>query len=173
MGRRIAEERGKEQTMNKTADMTADMTTDVTTDVTTEVTADKPVDATEAPSVSAKVAPMMERVLAHLTDLSSPTAVFGAPIERGEMTLIPVSKYSVSLGVGGGGGTGPKQIDAPALGGEGVGGGGAKGRPIATIIVTPQRVEIQPIIDVTRVALAGMATAVAMTLFITATIRRA
>jgi uncharacterized spore protein YtfJ len=169
MGRRIAEERGKEQTMNKTMKKTADMTADMTTDVT----ADKPVDATEAPSVSAKVAPMMERVLAHLTDLSSPTAVFGAPIERGEMTLIPVSKYSVSLGVGGGGGTGPKQIDAPALGGEGVGGGGAKGRPIATIIVTPQRVEIQPIIDVTRVALAGMATAVAMTLFITATIRRA
>jgi uncharacterized spore protein YtfJ len=89
------------------------------------------------------------------------------------MTIIPVSKYSVSLGVGGGGGVGPKQADTPAPVGEGVGGGGgAKGSPMATIILTPQRVEIQPIIDVTRVALAAMATAVALTLFITATLRR-
>ena len=161
--------------MNKTMKKTADMTTDVTADMTTDVTADKPVDATAAPTVSAKVAPMMERVLAHLTELSSPTAVFGAPIERGEMTLIPVSKYSVSLGVGGGGGTGPKQVDAPALGGEAsVAAVARRGvRLRRAIIVTPQGVEIQPIIDVTRVALAGMATAVAMTLFITAALRRA
>jgi uncharacterized spore protein YtfJ len=153
------------KTLDKTLDKTADMTTDVTTDVTLETT---------PPPVSAKLAPMMERVLARLTDLMSPTAVFGAPIERGEMTVIPVSKYSVTLGVGGGGGTGPKQADTPAPGGEGVGGGGgATGRPMATIIVTPQRVEIQPIIDVTRVALAGMATAVVMTFFIARTLRRA
>jgi hypothetical protein len=37
--------------------------------------------------------------------------------------------------------------------------------------VTPLRVEIQPIIDVTRVALAGMATALAMTLVIAAALR--
>jgi hypothetical protein len=47
----------------------------------------------------------------------------------------------------------------------------AKERPIATVVETPQRVEIQPIIDVTRVALAGMATALAMTLVIAAALR--
>jgi hypothetical protein len=47
----------------------------------------------------------------------------------------------------------------------------AEERPIAIVVVTPQRVEIQPIIYVTRVALAGMATALAMTLVIAAALR--
>jgi hypothetical protein len=40
------------------------------------------------------------------------------------------------------------------------------GRPVAAIILTPDRVQIRPIVDVTRLAFAGMATAVALALVI-------
>jgi hypothetical protein len=72
--------------------------------------------------------------------MPSPEGVFGTPIERGEVAVIPVTS--------------------------------AKGRPLATVILTPQRVEVQPVIDVTRLAFAGIAAAVAMTFFISTIFRR-
>ena len=45
-----------------------------------------------------------------------------------------------------------------ASGGGGVGGGGAsRGRPVAAIIVGPDGVSVQPVLDVTKVALSGIA----------------
>jgi hypothetical protein len=99
-----------------------------------------PLDATELPPTSTKPTPILDRVLAILTEMPSPEGAFGTPIERGEMAVIPVTS--------------------------------TKGRPLATIILAPQRVEIQPIIDVTRIAFAGLAAAVAMTLFISFALRR-
>ena len=83
---------------------------------------------------------MIDRLLAILTEVPSPEGVFGTPIERGEVAVIPVTS--------------------------------AKGRPLATVILTPQRVEVQPVIDVTRLAFAGIAAAVAMTFFISTIFRR-
>jgi uncharacterized spore protein YtfJ len=55
----------------------------------------------------------------------------------------------------------------PAQSGEGLGGGGgSQGRPVAAIILTPDGVQVRPIVDVTRVAFAGMATAVALAFLI-------
>jgi uncharacterized spore protein YtfJ len=122
---------------------------------------------------SAALAPLMERTINRLTEVAGPTAVFGAPVVRDEMTVIPCCRVSVGLGFGGGGGTGSPRADdtqaeqAPAQTGEGLGGGGgSQGRPVAAIILTPDRVQIRPIVDVTRIAFAGMATAVALALLI-------
>jgi uncharacterized spore protein YtfJ len=129
----------------------------------------------------------MERTINRLTEVAGPTAVFGAPVERGDTTVIPCCRVSVGLGFGGGGGAGPARAEvaqgdtqteqaqtgqAPMATGEGIGGGGgSQGRPVAAIILTPGRVQIRPIVDVTRVAFAGMATAVALALLIGRTLR--
>jgi uncharacterized spore protein YtfJ len=135
---------------------------------------------------NASLAPLMERTITRLTEVAGPTAVFGAPVERGDTTVIPCCRVSVGLGFGGGGGAGPArtgeaqgdtQADtqaghAPTATGEGIGGGGgSQGRPVAAIVLTPGRVQIRPIVDVTRVAFAGMATAVALALLIGRTLR--
>ncbi|HEY7091828.1 MAG TPA: spore germination protein GerW family protein [Ktedonobacterales bacterium] len=137
---------------------------------------------TRPTSNSAALAPLMERTITRLTEVAGPTAVFGAPVERGETTVIPCCRVSVGLGFGGGGGAGPARAEeaqgetqtdqtqtsqVPTATGEGIGGGGgSQGRPVAAIILTPGRVQIRPIVDVTRVAFAGMATAVALALVI-------
>jgi uncharacterized spore protein YtfJ len=134
--------------------------------------------ATRPAPTSATLAPLMERTINRLTEVAGPSAVFGAPIVRDDMTVIPVCRVSVGLGFGGGGGSGPARAEdaheedahaeqAPASTGEGLGGGGgSQGRPVAAIVLTPGQVQIRPIIDVTRVAFAGMATAVALALLI-------
>lgn len=126
---------------------------------------------------SATLAPLMDRTITRLTEVAGPTAVFGAPVERGDTTVIPCCRVSVGLGFGGGGGAGPARAEGAqgdtqtdqtqTAAGEGIGGGGgSQGRPVAAIILTPDRVQIRPIVDVTRVAFAGMATAVALALLI-------
>jgi len=139
---------------------------------------------TRPASNSASLAPLMERTITRLTEVAGPTAVFGAPVERGETTVIPCCRVSVGLGFGGGAGPartgeaqGETQADTqagqtPTATGEGIGGGGgSQGRPVAAIILMPDRVQIRPIVDVTRVAFAGMATAVALALLIGRTLR--
>jgi uncharacterized spore protein YtfJ len=132
----------------------------------------------------------MERTITRLTEVAGPTAVFGAPVERGDTTVIPCCRVSVGLGFGGGGGAGPARAEGDQVEtqvetqadtqagqtqtatGEGIGGGGgSQGRPVAAIILTPGHVQIRPIVDVTRVAFAGMATAVALALLIGRTLR--
>jgi uncharacterized spore protein YtfJ len=43
-------------------------------------------------------------------------------------------------------------------GNGGGGGGGGHGRPVAAIVVTPDDVHVKPILDVTKIALAGLTT---------------
>jgi uncharacterized spore protein YtfJ len=128
---------------------------------------------TRQPPTSAALAPLMERTITRLTEVAGPNAVFGAPVAKGDTTVIPCCRVSVGLGFGGGGGAGPARAQdgqvetqadqAQTAAGEGIGGGGgSQGRPVAAIILTPERVQIRPIVDVTRVAFAGMATAVAL-----------
>ena len=128
---------------------------------------------------SAALPSLMERTITRLTEVAGPNAVFGAPVAQGDTTVIPCCRVSVGLGFGGGGGTGSARTEndahaedahaeqSPAQSGEGLGGGGgSQGRPVAAIILTPGRVQVRPIVDVTRVAFAGMATAVALALLI-------
>ena len=97
-------------------------------------------------------------------------SVFGRPVERGGTTVIPCAEIMMGIGLGGGSGSGPaqqgKKTDQAASAqepgtatGEGYGGGGGgRGRPVAIIVVTADGVRVQPVLDVTRLALAGMTT---------------
>jgi len=99
-----------------------------------------------------------------LRDKASADAAFGEPREVEGRVLIPVACVATGLGVGFGSGTpedeketgGPDEAEVPEGGG---GGGGARSRPVAVIEVTESETIVRPIVDETKVALAGIALA--------------
>jgi uncharacterized spore protein YtfJ len=105
----------------------------------------------------------IEQTVSRLVDTAKAEAVFGKPVERGEVTIIPCSEVSVGLGLGRG--------IAPRLGeigrerGQGGGGGGgAKGRPVAAIIIKGSQIRIKPIVDITSM-ISAISAGLGFTLF--------
>ncbi len=95
--------------------------------------------------------------------------VFGEPIHADGRTIIPVGAVRYMYGFGMGQGSDKEQ---KASGGGG-GGGGVTVSPVAVLEVTSQGMEFKPIVDATRLALAGMAVAAWSIFWITLTIRAA
>lgn len=102
-------------------------------------------------------------LIGKLFDVARPGAVFSDPVMKDDYTVITASELSVGMGAGfgggGGSGSGPSEDGEPAGEGEGVGGGGGGGggtaaRPVAAIIIGPNGVRVEPIVDVTKIALA-------------------
>jgi uncharacterized spore protein YtfJ len=85
-------------------------------------------------------------------------AVYGPPVSEGENVVIPAAEVLsvVGFGVGLGGGRGPTNAENMGSGGGGGGGGGGRvlSRPVAAIIMSPAGVRVEPIVDVTKIALA-------------------
>lgn len=98
---------------------------------------------------------MMDR----FKDIASANTCFGAPIEVGEQTIIPVADVMAGFGAGGGSGEGTAPDDDEGTGsGEGAGGGGfSRSRPVAVVVVAPEGVTVEPVLDVTQIAMAGVA----------------
>jgi uncharacterized spore protein YtfJ len=89
-----------------------------------------------------------------------PDVVFGHPIERDGVTIIPCAEVMMGMGMGGGSGSSPATESTERAGGEGLGaGGGMQGRPVAAIVIKEGSVHIEPIVDATKVALAALTTA--------------
>lgn len=100
------------------------------------------------------------QTVSRLLETARAEAVFGRPIEREGMTIIPVSEVNVGLGVGGGKGFNPaKELEKQSSGEGAGGGGGAKGRPVAVIILGRDGVSVRPVLDLTKVLLAVLTTA--------------
>jgi uncharacterized spore protein YtfJ len=111
----------------------------------------------------------MDKLLA----AAKPGAVYGEPIISGGYTVVTASEVTAGggFGYGFGGGSAPasasgqtsgqEQENAGAGGGIG-GGGGSAGRPVATIIIGPEGVRVEPVIDATKIALAIFTTVGAM-----------
>jgi uncharacterized spore protein YtfJ len=81
----------------------------------------------------------LERLAENLGGKASVTVVYGEPIERGEVTVIPVAR--VRLGVGGGGGS-----DEGSGQGSG-GGGGVSASPVGYIEIANGRTDFRRIHD--------------------------
>lgn len=105
----------------------------------------------------------LEKVFA----VAKPGSVFSEPVQSGDYTVITASEVGVSLGFGYGTGGGNSQqrtavedADTPDTvedSGYGVGGGGggyASGRPVAVISIGPEGVDVKPVVDETKIALA-------------------
>ena len=88
-------------------------------------------------------------------------AVFGEPIREGGMTVVPVAEVRFAFGYGHGSGRGrAEEAEGGPRTDEGSGGGsGAGGRASAKgyIRISANEVKFAPVLDVTRLALAGIA----------------
>jgi uncharacterized spore protein YtfJ len=85
----------------------------------------------------------MERLAERIGARASVTAVFGEPVERGDLTVIPVAR--VRWGFGGGTGTGG---DAAGSSGEGSGGGGGVAAdPVGFVEIGPDGATFRPIVQ--------------------------
>ena len=104
----------------------------------------------------------MVRQITAIPDQLGASACFGTPVERGGHTVIPAARVTFGYGFGFGRGSGPqsqRSVDGHVGEGEGEGGGGGGGggsAPVAVIHITDNGVEIEPIVDSTRVSLAGI-----------------
>jgi uncharacterized spore protein YtfJ len=98
----------------------------------------------------------VEQVISQLVSNATVDTVFGRPIERDGATIIPCSEIMVGFGMGTG--TGPIDERGNPMGGGGGGGGGSQGRPVAVIVMTKDGVRIEPVLDLTKVALASFTT---------------
>ncbi|HEY6605857.1 MAG TPA: spore germination protein GerW family protein [Gaiellaceae bacterium] len=81
--------------------------------------------ATEAQRRTELVDELLDRIGQTVGQKAQVSTVFGEPVERDSVTVIPVAK--TRFGFGGGGGTGTKQGD------EGSGGGGGGGAVISPV----------------------------------------
>lgn len=100
-----------------------------------------------------QVEDIIEHVTTTLGDIAQSDVVVGTPLEVGSVTVVPISRISAGFGgaggEGGGGAEGSKGSGKKATdhgGGRGSGSGGAAVvRPIAVVVLTPDRVEVLPV----------------------------
>jgi uncharacterized spore protein YtfJ len=114
---------------------------------------------------------VVELTMDRLLDVANIDASFAEPVDHGDTTIIPCAEVLavIGLGVGYGYGQSPRQKqkenDSPPEG-ESVGGGGGGGgwgrsfsRPVAVVVSSPNGVRVEPVIDVTKIALAAFTAA--------------
>ncbi len=114
-------------------------------------------DVIQTPQQTAAPQKSVEESLDRLLAVARAGAVFGQPVTQGDTTIIPCSEVAAAIGLGGGSGYGPEGQGQAGGNGAG-GGGGARSRPVAAIVITPQGVRVEPVLDVTRIVLASMVT---------------
>jgi uncharacterized spore protein YtfJ len=104
-------------------------------------------------------------LMKRLTDIGQPGAVYGEPVTVEGRTVITASEVSIGLGYGygvGGAEPAPEQESERVEGqesaeggfGGGGGGGGGGARPVAVIHISEDGVEVEPVVDVTKLGLA-------------------
>jgi uncharacterized spore protein YtfJ len=101
----------------------------------------------------------VRQTLGRLLETVGAGSVFAAPVVREDVTVIPCAEVMVGLGMGQGSGTGMASDSTGQSEGSGAGGGGGgTSRPVAAIVITQGQVRVEPIVDATKVALAGITT---------------
>lgn len=112
----------------------------------------------------------LENILAGPRDVLTVKRVFGEPIEKNGLLVLPVA----SVRGGGGGGSGTAEGDGNGeQAGEGSGGGfGVDARPMGVYVIRESGVEWQPAIDVTRLGIAAFLLAALMVLTIRTIVTR-
>ena len=105
----------------------------------------------------------VEKLMSTITGDLTPKRVFGEPIERDGVVLVPVA----SVRGGAGGGSGGRD------GEEGTGGGGGvTARGLGVFVVKDGTVSWQPALDVAKLAVAGQVFALAFMLVLRSILRR-
>lgn len=91
---------------------------------------------------------------------ATPAAVFSQPEQAGSDIIITAAAWERAGGFGFGGGGGSNPTGEVGSGAGGGGGGASQGRPVAIIRIGPDRTEIRPVIDLTKLAVTVVLSAV-------------
>ena len=94
-----------------------------------------------------------------LFEITQPTAVYSQPVTQDNYTVITATELQASIGFGYGGGGGFGNVNSEenqdgGFGGGGGGGGTTTARPVAAVIIGPNGVRVEPIVDPTKIVLA-------------------
>jgi uncharacterized spore protein YtfJ len=91
-------------------------------------------------------------------EVADVSSAYGEPVQSGDNLIIPAAEVLASLGFGIGAGFGRNsKTDESQAGGSGGGGGGRVfSRPVAVVIASPEGVRVEPVVDVTKIALAAL-----------------
>jgi uncharacterized spore protein YtfJ len=117
------------------------------------------------------------QLVENLFSVAQPSTIYGEPTSAGDYTVITASEVSVAMGFGFGAGGGSEAASEGeargdgGLGGGGGGGGASLGRPVAVVTVGPDGVRVEPVVDLTKIALAFI-TAMGSMLFMLRKMRR-
>lgn len=95
-------------------------------------------------SVNGPATALLDRLAGRLGAHANASAVYGEPVEHGDVVVIPVAK--VRWGFGGGGGRGKNKDNDGEGSGEG-GGGGMTASPLGFIEIRNNEAEFKPIKD--------------------------
>jgi uncharacterized spore protein YtfJ len=106
----------------------------------------------------------LRKTIDQATDVMSARRVFGEPLEKNGVTVIPAAR--VQGGAGGGGGEGPE--------GQGRGSGtgfGLSARPVGAYLIRGDEVTWRPAVDLNRIVLGGQIVAIVALLAIRAIVK--
>ena len=107
--------------------------------------------ANENYMTSETVAASIGEALTGLFGEASPSTLFSEPIQNGDDLVVTAVAWERAGGFGFGAGQGQGQGEESGSGEGGGGGGFSQGRPVAVIRVTPNGVEVTPVIDFTKI----------------------
>jgi uncharacterized spore protein YtfJ len=109
----------------------------------------------------ASAAEAIENVIDDMLQVASVEAAYGAPIQHGDTVVIPAAEVTAVMGFGMGMGRGADAKGESEGAGSGGGGGGTSfSRPVAVIVSGPEGVRIEPVFDLTKIALAALSAGV-------------
>lgn len=93
-------------------------------------------------------------ILEKARDTLTVRRVFGDPIEREGILVVPVARVRGGAGAGSGEGKAPEGQEGPTGAGRG-GGWGADAKPVGVFVIANGDVRWRPAVDVNRVVLGG------------------
>lgn len=87
--------------------------------------------------------------------------VYGEPIMHDDTMIIPTAEVLCGVGFGVGSGSGSSAEENPDKPMQGAGSGGGGGgrilsRPVAVVVASPEGVRVEPVVDITKIALAAL-----------------
>lgn len=125
-----------------------------------------PGNITDRPSEARVPSPPLDsvsRVMERLLEAADVSKVYGEPIRHENVMLLPAAEILAiaGFGMGSGGGAAVHQEGEKSRGSGGGGGGGGRtlARSVAVIVASPEGVEVKPVIDFTKIALAALTAA--------------
>ena len=112
---------------------------------------------TEQANVVDKVRHTVGDMYARFLSVACADTCFGEPVQVDDKTLIPTAEVMCASGFGAGFGKAGEHKQDESGPGAGGGWGVTRSRSVAVVVVSPDGITVEPVVDATQIALAGIA----------------